>query len=61
MKQELINEILTEMLPFTDNGQRKQLQQVLEHVLQNHEIKSKDSMVNIDDSVDMVDAFIFAK
>lgn len=45
MKQEIVNEVMQRMQPFIDNGQLKNLEQILKHVLFDYEIteQSKDA------------------
>ena len=38
MKQNLINDVIQEMIPFLNNAQTEKLQMVLQHTLFNYEI-----------------------
>ncbi|WP_293726345.1 site-specific tyrosine recombinase/integron integrase [uncultured Phascolarctobacterium sp.] len=61
MKNELITEVLQQMLPYLDNLQTKQLQQVLDHALFQYEIVETGIASNDDDSEKLVNIFIAAK
>lgn len=61
MKNELITEVLQQMLPYLDNLQTKQLQQVLDHALFQCEIVETGIASNDDDSEKLVNIFIAAK
>lgn len=60
MKQEIVNEVMQRMQPFIDNGQLKNLEQILKHVLFDYEIteQSKDHNNN---NIQLIDNFISAK
>lgn len=61
MKQEIINEVLQQMLPYLDNVQLKQLHQVLEHTLFRYKITEEQDAAGQDNSLELVDKFISAK
>lgn len=61
MKHEIITEVLQRMLPYLDNMQTKQLQQVLEHALFQYEVVEKQSVQKEDDSAHLIEIFIAAK
>jgi len=61
MKQEIINEVLQQMLPYLDNTQSKQLQQVLEHTLFQYQITKVENPTDRDNSQELADKFISAK
>lgn len=60
MKQNLINDIIQEMLPYLNNSQTEKLQSVLQHVLFNYEVSE---VINKDDKAEQnyVKLFISAK
>lgn len=59
MKEELINQIQIQMLPFLNNAQLKMLQSVLEHAFYGVSVTSKDPTATI--SENSVAAFVAAK
>lgn len=61
MKHEIINEIVQQMLPHLDNVQVRRLQQVLEYALFQYDIVEQEDVQEIDDSQELVQAFIAAK
>lgn len=61
MKQELMNEVLQQMLPYLDNAQLKQLKQVLEFSLFNYEVFGPEVKTENDDSNALITMFIAAK
>ena len=61
MKQELMNEVLQQMLPYLDNAQLKQLKQVLEFSLFNYEAFGPEVKTENDDSNALITMFIAAK
>lgn len=61
MKQELMNEVLQQMLPYLDNAQLKQLKQVLEFALFHFEVIEAEGKTEDDDSNDLINMFIAAK
>ena len=60
MKQQIMEEIVQQMLPYLENAQLQRLQHVLEHALYNYEIASKGKETE-DDSQALIDSFIYAK
>ena len=46
MKQNLINDVIREMLPFLNNAQAEKLQMVLQHTLFNYEIVENENKGN---------------
>lgn len=60
MKEEVINEVVQQMLPFLDNVGAQKLKSVLEHILFYCEISSTDSN-QADDSQELISAFLAAK
>lgn len=61
MKHEIMTEILQKMMPYLNNVQTKQLQQVLEYTLFQYEIVENATMKEEDDTSDLIMAFIAAK
>lgn len=61
MKQELMNEVLQQMLPYLDNAQLKQLKQVLEFSLFHYEVFGTEGKTENDDSNALITMFIAAK
>lgn len=61
MKEELIVEIMQQMLAYLDNGQLKQLKEVLEKTLCRYEITGSTAVPEIDDSNKLIEMFIAAK
>ena len=59
MKEELINQIQIQMLPFLNNAQLKMLQSVLEHAFYGVSVTSEDPTATI--SENSVAAFVAAK
>lgn len=59
MKQELINTVLSQMLPYLNNDQAARLQEVLEHILFRVTITQDGSQP--EEAVPPIDAFIAAK
>lgn len=60
MKQNLINDVIQEMLPYMNNSQIEKLQSVLQHLLFSYEI-SKNSANNDEIEQDYVQLFLSAK
>lgn len=60
MKEEIVNEVLEQMLPFLDNVGIKKLQEVLEHTLFYYEVVSSETEQR-DDSEELLNAFLSAK
>lgn len=61
MKHEIITEVLQQMIPYLNNVQAKQLQQVLEHTMFQYEIIENTIMQKDDDSQELINTFIAAK
>lgn len=61
MKKELITDVVQRMLPFLDNAQLKQLQQVMEQVLFCYKVTGAESPPAEEDSCDLLAMFIAAK
>ena len=61
MKQELITEVMQQMLPYLDNTQMKQLEQVMEQTLFHYEVTATENNLEGDDSYDLITMFIAAK
>lgn len=61
MKENVIMEIMQQMLPYLDNYQMKQLEQVMERVLTHYEISDALGEQEEDDSYDILTKFISAK
>lgn len=61
MKQEIVNDVLQRMLPFLDNGQLQNLEQVLKHTLFDFEIITKSESNTLNDNEKLIDSFIAAK
>lgn len=60
MKQNLINDVLQEMIPFLNNAQAEKLQTVLQHTLFNYEIVENENKDNSSEQ-NLVDLFLSAK
>ena len=60
MKQNLINDIVQEMIPFLNNAQAEKLQMVLQHTLFNYEVVESENKVN-DSEQNLVELFLSAK
>lgn len=60
MKQNLINDIIQEMIPFLNNAQAEKLQMVLQHTLFNYEIVESENKDN-DAEQNLVELFLSAK
>lgn len=60
MKQELLTEVLLEMKEYLDNGQVKQLEKVMKHVLFHYQI-TRDSKQEDYEKSDLLEVFIAAK
>lgn len=61
MKQELVDEIMQQMLPYLNNAQMKQLKQVVEQALYHYEVTEAETKPEEDDSEDFISMFISAK
>ena len=60
MKQNLINDVIQEMIPFLNNAQAEKLQTVLQHILFNYEIVESENKDN-DSEQNLVELFLSAK
>ena len=60
MKQNLINDVIQEMIPFLNNAQAEKLQIVLQHTLFNYEVVESENKDN-DSEQNLVELFISAK
>ena len=60
MKQNLINDIIQEMIPFLNNAQAEKLQAVLQHTLFNYEILENENKDNSSEQ-NLVELFLSAK
>lgn len=60
MKQNLINDVVQEMIPFLNNAQAERLQMVLKHILFNYEVIENEKE-DIDSEQDLVKLFLAAK
>ena len=60
MKQNLINDVIQEMIPFLNNAQAEKLQTVLQHTLFNYEIVESENKDNASEQ-NLVDLFLSAK
>ena len=60
MKQNLINDVIQEMIPFLNNAQAEKLQTVLQHMLFNYEIVESENKYN-DSEQNLVGLFLSAK
>ena len=60
MKQNLLNDVIQEMLPYLNNSQTEKLQSVMQHVLFDYEVSE---VINADDKTEQnyVELFISAK
>lgn len=63
MKDELIDDVIREMLPYLDNSQAKQLKKVLQHYLERYDVQkgSENAEHMVKDNRCIVHAFISAK
>lgn len=61
MKHEIITELLQQMIPYLNNVQVKQLQQVLEYTMFQYEVVENTIMQKYDDSQELINTFIAAK
>ena len=61
MKQKLISEVMQQMLPFLDNAQLKQLQQVMEQTLFHFNVAGAVTQLEADNSKELIAMFIAAK
>lgn len=61
MKQELMTEVMQQMLPYLDNGQLKQLRQVMGQALYHYTVTSKETKPEKDNSKELIERFIAAK
>lgn len=61
MKHEIITEVLQQMIPYLNNVQAKQLQQVLEHTMFQYEVIENTIKQKDDDSQELINTFIAAK
>ena len=61
MKHEIITEVLQQMIPYLNNVQAKQLQQVLEHTIFQYEVIENTIKQKDDDSQELINTFIAAK
>lgn len=60
MKQEFINEVVGDMIPYLNNAQAERLQSVLKNVLKNYDVTEKqDKQIEIEQ--DLVSLFLAAK
>ena len=60
MKQNLINDVVQEMIPFLNNAQAEKLQMVLQHTFFNYEIVGSENKNN-DSEQNLVELFLSAK
>ena len=60
MKQNLINDVVQEMIPFLNNAQAEKLQMVLQHTLFNYEVVESENKDN-DSEQNLVELFLSAK
>ena len=60
MKQNLINDVIQEMMPFLNNAQAEKLQMVLQHTLFSYEIIESENKDN-DSEQNLVELFLAAK
>ena len=60
MKQNLINDVIREMIPFLNNAQAEKLQMVLQHTLFNYEVVESENKDN-DSEQNLVELFLSAK
>ncbi len=61
MKQEIINELIQQMLPYLDNAQLKKLRQVVEQTLLYYEVIETEDRLEEDDNSSIIAMFIAAK
>ena len=61
MKQELMTEVIQQMLPYLDNAQLKQLNQVMARTLFHYEVICSEKKHVKDDSNDLIEMFLSAK
>ena len=59
MKQEIINTVLSQMIPYLNNDQAARLQEVLEHSL--FQVNVSQNELHPKDTISPLDAFIAAK
>jgi len=60
MKQNLINDVIQEMIPFLNNAQAEKLQTVLQHMLFNYDVVESENKDN-DSEQNLVELFLSAK
>lgn len=60
MKQELINEVVADMMPYLNNAQAERLQSVLKNVLKNYDVAEKQDK-QTEAEQDLVSLFLAAK
>ena len=60
MKQNLINDVIQEMIPFLNNAQAEKLQMVLQHTLFNYDVVESENKDN-DSEQNLVELFLSAK
>ena len=60
MKQNLINDVVQEMIPFLNNAQAEKLQMVLQHTFFNYEVVENENKDN-DSEQNLVELFLSAK
>ncbi|MFQ8602895.1 MAG: integrase, partial [Anaerovoracaceae bacterium] len=60
MKQNLINDVIQEMIPYLNNAQAEKLQMVLQHTFFNYEIVGNENKDN-DSEQNLVELFLSAK
>ena len=60
MKQNVINDVIQEMIPFLNNAQAEKLQMVLQHTLFNYEVVESENKDN-DSEQNLVELFLSAK
>ena len=60
MKQNLINDVVQEMIPFLNNAQAEKLQMVLQHTLFNYDVVESENKDN-DSEQNLVELFLSAK
>lgn len=64
MKEEFVNDVLRDMLPYLDNGQAEQLRRVLNHNLSGFEIQRNemsDTVATVEENSRLTNAFLSAK
>ena len=57
MKQNLINDVIQEMLPFLNNAQAEKLQMVLQHTLSDYDVVERENKDN-DSEQNLVELFL---